>query len=164
MVGHASMTPPNDSETVPYEVHTNRELEFMLHRGKPLAHFCDAYPSEPDEEIFPERRFAPYVESGKFTKLEFVEVLWGPPLKDHPHVRGIRHLFYARAGEAWRIDAYITMMFAAAKAGWSEGFERLQGSLLGYEEWQIDAHLERLRASPHAKNFYWLRRPAAKQP
>jgi len=46
-------------------------------------------------------------------------------------VRGVRHLFYARTGEGWRIDAYIMMMAAAAKAGWSEGFERLQGSLLG---------------------------------
>jgi hypothetical protein len=62
-------------------------------------------------------------------------------------------------GEAWRIDAYIIMMAAAAKAGWSEGFERLEGRLLGYEEWQTDLHLERLRAGPHAKKFFWLRRP-----
>jgi hypothetical protein len=74
-------------------------------------------------------------------------------------VRGTRHLFYARPSEAWRIDAYIMMMAAAVKSGWSEGFERLEGSLLGYEEWQTDVHLERLRTSPHAKNFYWLRKP-----
>ena len=156
------MTSTNDSASLPYEIHTNRELEFMLERGKPLAHFYDAYPSEPDEEIFPEEAFAPYVENGKFVMREFVEPLREPP-KGHPHVRGVRHLFYARAGEGWRIDAYIMMMAAAAKGGWSEGFERLQGSLLGYEEWQTDVHLERLRASPHAKNFYWVRRTSTKQ-
>jgi hypothetical protein len=156
------MKTPNDSGTLPYDVHTNRELEFMLERGKPLAHFYDAYPSEPDEEIFPEEAFAPYVGNGKFIMREFVEPLREPP-KGHPHVRGIRHLFYARAGEGWRIDAYIMMMAAAAKGGWSEGFERLQGSLLGYEEWQTDLHLERLRKNPHAKNFYWLRQPSTMQ-
>jgi len=63
--------------------------------------------------------------------------------------RSTRH--DARPTEAWRIDAYIMMMAAAAKAGWSEGFERLGGSLLGYEEWQTGLHLERLRAGPHAE-------------
>lgn len=135
-----------------------RELEFMLERGKPLAHFSDAYPAEPNEEIFPEQAFAPYVQSGRFVKREYVELLCESPPKDHPHVRGIRHLFYAHPSEAWRIDAYVMMAAAAAKAGWSEGLERLEGSLLGYEEWQTDAYLEHLRASPHAKNFRWLRR------
>ena len=133
-----------------------------MRRGKPLAHFSDAYPAEPDEEIFPEQAFAPYVDTGRFVRREFVEPLREPPPKEHPHVRGIRHLLYARASEAWRIDAYIMMMAAADKAGWSEGFERLQRSLLGYEEWQTDVHLDRLRASPRAKNFYWLRRPTTK--
>jgi hypothetical protein len=73
-------------------------------------------------------------------------------------IRGIRHVFYAKSTVAWRIDAYIMMMAAAAKAGWSEGFERLEGSLLGYEEWQTDLHLERLRTSPHAGKFSWLRK------
>jgi hypothetical protein len=153
------MATPDAVDRPPYELHTDRELEFMLSRGKPLAHFYDDYPSEPNEEIIPELAFAPYVSEGKFVKRELVEPLQeaGPP--GHAHVRGIRHVFYARSAEAWRIDAYIMMRAAAAKAGWSEGFERLQGSLLGYEEWQTDLHLERFRASPHAKNFYWLRKP-----
>lgn len=156
--------PPDTLESLPYEVHTNRELEFMLERGKPLAHFSDAYPGEPDEEIFPERAFSPHVEIGKFVKREFVEPISEPPSVDFPYVRGIRHVFYARASEAWRIDAYIMMMTAAAKAGWSEGFERLEGGLLGYEEWQTDVHLERLRASPHAENFHWLRKSSTVPP
>lgn len=154
------MSLPNGSDALLYDVHTNRELEFMLRRGKPLAHFSDAYPAVPDEEIFPEEAFSRYVESGRFVKREFVEPLREPPPKDFPHVRGIRHLLYARASEEWRIDAYIMMMAAAGRAGWSEGFERLQGSLLGYEEWQTDKHLERLRANSHAKDFHWLRSSA----
>jgi hypothetical protein len=31
----------------------------------------------------------------------------------------------------------------AAKANWNEGLERLEGTLLGYEEWQDDAFLGR---------------------
>jgi hypothetical protein len=35
---------------------------------------------------------------------------------------------------------------------------RQEGSLLCHEEWQTDARLERLRARPDVKNFYWLRK------
>ena len=153
------MNPSGNVDPLPYELHTNRELEFMLNRGKPLAHFSDAYPSDVDGQIIPELAFAPYVQAGRFVMREYVEPLRRPAPIDHPHVRGIRHVFYAQSSEAWRIDAFIMMTAAAAKAGWSEGFERLQGSLLGYLEWQTDIHLERLRASPHAKNFYWVRKP-----
>jgi hypothetical protein len=155
------MTDAAVSDTLPYELHTNRELEFMLERGKPLAAFCDAYPADPDEEIIPEQAFAPYVANGTFEKRELVELLTGPPPPGSPHIRGTRRVLYARPRDAWRIDAYIMMWAAAASGGWSEGFERLEGSLLGYDEWQIDAHLESLRAGPHAKNFYWLRKSNA---
>ena len=143
-------------KNLPYELHTDRELEFMLTRGKPLAHFSDAYPADPDEDIFPELAFAPYVASGAFESRDYVSPLTEPAPLGHPHIRGIRHLFYARPHEAWRIDAYIMMLSASAKAGWSEGFERLEGALLGYEEWQTEIWLDRLRHSDHGKNFFWL--------
>jgi hypothetical protein len=79
------MFPTDGIDPLPYELHTDRELEFMLKRGKPLAHFSDAYPSEPDEDIFPELAFAPYVDEGKFVKREFVEPVRGPDPKDHAH-------------------------------------------------------------------------------
>ena len=63
-----TMAPCVSDDPLPYELHTNRELEFMLERGKLLAHFSDAYPSDPDEEIFPELAFAAYVQAGKFVK------------------------------------------------------------------------------------------------
>ena len=131
-------------EDLPYPLHTNNELLFMLERNKPLAHFSDAYSDEPNEDIFPEQSFAPHVASGRFVMRDFV-IPDAALSKRLPHIRGIRHLFYALSHEAWRIDAFIMMMAAAAKAGWSQGFERLEGSLLGYEEWQIDIHIERLK-------------------
>jgi hypothetical protein len=146
------------TDPLPYDLHTNRELELMLERGKPLAHFYHDHPCGPDEVVIPEIAFAPYVQEGRFVKREWIEPLREPPPKGHPQITGTR-LFYAQRAEAWRIDAYITMQQVAAKFGWSEGFERLQGSLLGYDDWQTDIHLERLRVSPHAKRFYWLRKP-----
>jgi hypothetical protein len=148
---------------VPYDIHTDRELEFMLMRGKPLSHFSDAYPPEPDEQIIPRAAFAPHVANGTFEMRVFVEPLTKSPAPQTPQVRGTIHVFYARPHEAWRVDAYIAMMAAAAKAGWSEGFERLQGSLLGYTEAQNDAHIEHLLRAPHAVDFPWLRRMLTEQ-
>jgi hypothetical protein len=130
----------------------------MLSRRKPLAHFSDAYPADPNEEIFPELAFAPYVANGTFEARDYVELLAGPPLKDFPEVKGIRHLFFAPPHEAWRIDAYLVMMMASKRSGWSEGFERLEGLLLGYTNAEIDAWLEHLRRLPEIHRVNWLRR------
>jgi hypothetical protein len=141
---------------VPYEVHTDRELQLMLSRGKPLAHFSEAYPPEPAEEVIPRAAFAPHVADGTFEMREFVELRRGPPIPRALQVRGSLHVFYARPDQAWRIEAYIAMLSAAARAGWSEGFERLQGFLLGYSEAETDAHIEHLLEAPHARDFPWL--------
>jgi len=154
---YPALHPVARMDDLPYELHTGRELEFMLRRGKPFAHFQDEYPAEHCEDIIPEDAFAPYVAQGIFEKREFVEPLLDPPPQGRQHIRGIRFVLYARLSEAWRIDAYIMLRAAAAKAGWSEGFERLEGALLGYEEWQTDAHLAHLRKGPHGQNFHWLR-------
>jgi len=82
-------------DDVPYELHTGRELEFMLQRGKPFAHFCDEYPAEPREDIVPETVFAPYVAQGIFEKREFVEPLFGPSPTGRPNIKGIRYVLYA---------------------------------------------------------------------
>ena len=149
----------NESTDLPYDVHTGRELEFMLERRKPMACFADAYSAAhgDDEEVFPVKDFAPHVANGTFQMRDYVELLTGPPPSGRNDIRGVRRLFYARPSEAWRIDAYIQLLAVAEKAGWSEGFERLEGRLLGYEDWQIDAHLDHLRRGPHAKRFYWLK-------
>jgi hypothetical protein len=141
---NATNREPNESvvDHYPYPLHTNRELEFMLERNKPLAHFSDAYDEEPKEEVFPEISFQPYVASGRFVMRDFVIPDASLANERFPDARGIRHLFYAQAHEAWRIDAFIFMLWAWQKASWSDGFERLEGSLLGYSEWEIDRHME----------------------
>jgi hypothetical protein len=55
-----------------------------------------------------------------------------------------RHALYALPGEVWRIDAYIAMWKQAAESGWSEELERLEGHLLGYEDWQNDLNIATL--------------------
>ena len=129
----------------------------MLAGTKPLAHFYDVHPQELHEDIIPTEAFAPYVAEGRFLTRAYVELSNEAPLKGHEHVRGTLHVFYARPSEEWRIDAYILLQSTSAKTGWSEGFERLQGALLGYDPWQCDAHMEALRANPVSKDWYWLR-------
>jgi hypothetical protein len=43
------------------------------------------------------------------------------------------------------MDAYLLLWKTAEKSGWNAGFERMEGSLLGYEDWQNDAHMELIR-------------------
>ena len=147
------------SQTEPaYEIHTNRELEFMLTRGKPLAHFCDAYPPLPLEDVIPRKAFAPYVLSGNFERLIFVAPLIEPAPVGAPHIKGTIHFLYSIPSESWRIDAYIAMLSEAARAGWSEHFERLQGTLLGYLDWQNDAHIASVLKNPVVRHWPWVRR------
>jgi len=54
-----------------------------------------------------------------------------------------RRVLYALPNEAWRIEAYLLLWKTAEKSGWNAGFERMEGSLLGYEDWQHDLHVQR---------------------
>ena len=76
-------------------------------------------------------------------------------------MRGVYHVLYARADEAWRIDAYVAMQIESRRVGWSEQLERLQGSLLGYTDRENDLHMEHLLAGPMVQRWPWLRRLAA---
>jgi hypothetical protein len=124
----------------PYVLHTGRELRLMLDGVKPMAVFSEFCPQPPNPWVFPEDVFAPHVLSGLLVRRDYCELL---PKVPHESVKGARVLIYARAAEAWRIDAYITMRMASIRSGWNEGFERMEGALLGYEEWQTDDHLRR---------------------
>ena len=57
----------------------------------------------------------------------------------------MRRVLYALSHEAWRIEAYLLLWATAEKSGWNAGFERMEGSLLGYEDWQDDIHIARWR-------------------
>ncbi len=107
----------------------------MLESKKPLAYFPVQYPPNPDVEEIPERLFDPYVAALRFKKREWVTSALG---------RTTRIVMYSLPQQEWRIDAMILLLETAAKSGWSEGFERMQGSLLGYEDWQNDIYIEKI--------------------
>lgn len=132
----ARLRPRIAIDDLPYQIHTNRELVLMLLGSKPLAVFTGEYPPCPDIEEIPERLFDLYVAAGRFIKREYVES------RRYGRSLGIRRVLYSLPSEGWRIDAYILLQQTASKAGWNEGFERMEGSLLGYAEWQNDAYIE----------------------
>jgi hypothetical protein len=61
-----------------------------------------------------------------------------------PDFEGIRSVYFALPGEEWRIDKYIAAIENQTGA-WNDELERLQGSLLGYENWQNDWWIEHRR-------------------
>jgi len=120
----------------PYLLHTNRELLLMLEGRKPFSSFedDDGLSGKPSR-FFPEAKFDAFVAAGRFVKHEYLE----PFEVDATH--RIRRVFYALPGEAWRIPAYMLLMETWKCAGWNEGFERMQGSLLGYSKEENDIHI-----------------------
>lgn len=142
IVPHAiftGITRPNLAfDAIPYLVHTNFELPLMLEGRKPLAVFGDGYPSDWfDEFLAP---FDPFVASGQLARRIIDTPM--PHLKKHrPDLEGVRNVLFALPGEEWRIDAYIENIMNQ-KRNWDDELERLQGSLLGYEDWQNDWWIE----------------------
>ncbi|WP_269502078.1 hypothetical protein [Burkholderia sp. IMCC1007] len=126
-------------DDLPYQVHTGRELALMLEGTKPFAAFSEEYPLSIDDSVIPEQLFDRYVADGRFLKREYVdtEILKG---------YRTRRVLYARPDEAWRIDAYILLWHMGQVTGWNESLERMEGFLLGYEEWQTDAYIRAAKA------------------
>lgn len=121
---------------IPYLVHTGYELPLLLEGRKQLARFSDAYPPE---HHFDEEKFDRYVAQGVLHKDVFVEPFERPARrKDGRVFEGQRIVHYTRKGEEWRIPASKLIWDAAARSTWNEDFERMQGMLFGYEEWQND--------------------------
>jgi hypothetical protein len=141
------LRPRRPMDELPYKIHTNRELDLMLNGRKPLAAFVEDYPRETAYEVIPESKFEPYVLSGRFVKREKIyrSLASTDPRRDEAR-RSIRRVLYAQTAEAWRIDAYLLLHETAELSGWNEGFERMEGTLLGYEQWQNDAYLKMVRA------------------
>jgi hypothetical protein len=116
----------------PYAVHTNFELPFLLDGRKTLARFSDLYPSPlfDCEEVFDR-----WVANGALHK-EVVNEPFETRIKEW---LGHRTVYYTPKGEEWRIPAHKLIMDASGKSGgWNEHFERLEGMLFGYEDWQND--------------------------
>lgn len=148
----AYLRPRRRLDDLPYKVHTNRELTLMLAGSKPLAAFAEDYPRATAHEIIPESIFEPYVLSGRFVKREKIySGSKGAGVRHDGAYRSIRRVLYAQRDEAWRIDAYLLLHEVAAYSGWNDSFERIEGTLLGYEQWQNDAYIRMMRAHQTTK-------------
>ena len=135
----------------PYLVHTGYELVLMLEGRKPFTRIDGGYypPHRHDEE---EDRFDRHVALGVLHKEVQLEP-FGEPLRtsDGQIFEGLRTVYYTLKGEEWRIPAWKLVWEASRKSGWNDHFERLEGMLLGYEEWQNDWWFNDIRR----RNIRW---------
>jgi hypothetical protein len=137
------LAPWHSIRDVPYLIHTSYELPLLLEGRKQLAHFSEAYPPN---RHWNEEKFDRYVAEGALHKGVMVEPFEKPVRRmDGKVIEGLRTVYYTRKGEEWRIPAMKLVWDAAAKSGWSPDFERLQGMLFGYEDWQNDWWINDLR-------------------
>lgn len=125
------------ADEVPYLIHGGYELPLLLEGRKKLARFEDYYPPM---KFKGEERFDHWVTQGVLHR-EVVDEPFDPPYQT-PHGQtwnGHRTIYYTPKGEEWRIPAMKLIFHASGKAGgWNEYFERLEGMLFGYEDWQND--------------------------
>ncbi len=117
---------------MPYLVHSGYELPLLIEGRKKLARMYGPYPPMTFEG---EERFDHWVAEGVLHREEVLEP-FDPPTR---RWQGRRVVYYTLKGEEWRIPASKLIWRAAEKAGgWNEYFERLEGMLFGYEDWQND--------------------------
>lgn len=104
--------------------HTGRELLLMLAGKKPFAHFSRI--DRPEEDgIVPEAYFEPHVRSGRIVRQD--------ELVGTTSFGTMRRIYYAVAGQEWRIEAFVALCRLAEQHGWNDGFEKMESYLLGYE-------------------------------
>ncbi|WP_052121627.1 DUF7683 domain-containing protein [Inquilinus limosus] len=127
-----ALTRLHSIDTVPYLVHTGYELPLLLDGRKKLARMTLEYPPMTFEG---EHRFDHWVAQGVLHREEVIE----PFPRPVGEFLGIRTVYYTAKGEEWRIPAMKLIMTASASSGgWNEVFERLEGMIFGYEDWQND--------------------------
>jgi hypothetical protein len=131
------------TDFLPYDVHTNRELELMDRGLKPLSVFSEAMHVREDwlDEI--SARFLGLAAPWRFVQRRYTRLPAGALDVTR---RATSVLLVAREADEWRIDAYVLAMSCADQVGWNDGFECVEGTLLGYEAWQTEAYL-RLKRS-----------------
>ena len=134
----------NNKQELPEGIgpHEGKELELMLQGQKPMAFFSDTIPSSME---LPEAEFLPFVENGQIIKVEETYT----PHKT-PNIK-LRHLYYACAGEEWRINELVEIDRAvlAGKRAMTDEDEKRTGYLLGYTDKQISTFIEWKKACKH---------------
>jgi hypothetical protein len=127
----------------PYLVHTGFELVLMIDGRKPFTRIGDSYPPY---QHYDEGLFDRHVALGLLHKEVQLEPFAEPVrYADGRIMEGLRTVYYTLKGEEWRIPAWKLISEASRKSGWNDSFERLEGMLLGYEEWQNDWWAEHRR-------------------
>lgn len=126
---------PEGLRSLPYLVHTNRELGLMLCGVKPMAMFGYTDGHELDFVMRYLRMFDRHVEDGRIEK-QHETMPFGEILGRYHH-----SIFYTLPGEGWRIGAMLNLL--SRKGVWSNERERRYGELLGYEDWQNNIWLSR---------------------
>lgn len=119
--------------SLPYQIHTNRELGMMLRMQKPLAVFADAYERFPQAVLRYLRLFDRHVAEGTLLRMDYVELA-----KAVGWARDIHVVMFAQPGEAWRFEAMVALR--AELSNWSLEKERREGELLGYSDRQNDLY------------------------
>jgi hypothetical protein len=124
------------SDRTPYLTHTRYELPLLLDGRKKLARMSNPYPPMTFEG---EDRFEHWVAKGVIHREEVNEPFEKPIQSRGQTYLGHRIVYYTPKGEEWRIPASRLIWDASRKSGgWNEYFERLEGMLFGYEDWQND--------------------------
>jgi len=124
------------SDKIPYLIHGGYELPLLLEGRKQLARFSEHYPPM---KFKGEEQFDRWVAEGVLHREEVDEPFDAPFQTSQGTWNGLRTVYYTRKGEEWRIPAVKLVFHAAGKSGgWNEYFERLEGMLFGYEDWQND--------------------------
>jgi hypothetical protein len=132
------------TDFLPYDVHTNRELELMNRGLKPLSVFSEATHVREDWLDAISARFLGLAAPWRFVQRRYTRL---PAGALDVKRRATSVLLVAREAEEWRIDAYILAMSCADQVGWNDGFECVEGTLLGYEAWQTEAYLRLKRGT-----------------
>lgn len=132
----ASLLSWSKSDGLPYRTHAGREFILMRDGLKPLSVFTSMVPEVDDSLSLPTHLFSPLLEDGTLVCRTYCELLTGNAM-----FNGIEVLLYASSNQAWRLDAYILLRSTARRMGWSEPLIRMEGTLLGYAEWQNDAFI-----------------------
>jgi hypothetical protein len=92
------------------------------------------------------RRVDSFVADGRFVRRKVTLTVPKPwPAPGGGVVDRIQQFYVALRGQEWRIETSIPLRDVMDESGWSEALERFRGLLLGYEDWQNDWWLRRLR-------------------
>jgi hypothetical protein len=119
----------------PYLFHTGYELPLLLQGRKKLGFMH--FDSHNDDSQRLKARFDHYVAEGM---LHAEEEIFDVGDKSN---RRVGTIYYTTKGEEWRIRTLMLIRRNSGAAGrWTEIHERLEGTLMGYEDWQNDWWLE----------------------